>query len=274
MVAGALTFPASSWTFSVTVNVKYPVAGSGAGGSMPQLNDGVVNTGPVVVCTLGLPETAHVQSYALMAPGALDVLPSKVQSSAPPLLITAHVSVIWRPVTPKLAVATAARVSAIDAVALAPPYDPLIVALVGELTIRVSTLKLALVSPEITITCAGTIAMPSLESVTTAPPPGAGPFSATVAVTFVPPTTVVGFTEIDASRSAVDTVSADDWRLLPFIVAVIVAFPAATPQTANVAEVAPAATWTDAGTVAMPELLLVSPTVAPLPAALVNVTVA
>src|SRR5262245_5073031 len=105
-----LTLPASSWTFSVTVMVSDPIAGRG--GSMLQLNCGWPSTGPAVVCVFGLPATVHVQSYAVIAPGALDVLPSNAQSSAVPLLITAHVSVTWRPVTPKFAVATTGRVSA------------------------------------------------------------------------------------------------------------------------------------------------------------------
>jgi hypothetical protein len=145
-----------------------------------------------------------------MVPGALDALPSNVQSSAVPSLMTAHVSVTWLPVTPKLAVATAGRVSAIVAVELAPPNEPLIVAVVGAVTVRVRTLNVALESPEITVTLAGTTATPSLESVTAAPPFGAGPFNVTVPVTIEPPTVVEGLTDIEASRSPDDTVSVED----------------------------------------------------------------
>ena len=274
MLAAGLTSPASSWTFSVTVMVTNPVAGSGPAGSMLQLKDGVASTDPDVVCAFWCPATLHVQSYAVMLLGALDALPSNVQSSAVPLLTTAHVSVTWVPVTPKFAVATAGRMSAIVAVALAPPNEPLTVAVVGAVTVRVSTLNVALESPEITVTLDWTTATPSLESVTAAPPFGAGPFNVTVPATIEPPTVVDGVTDIDASFKPDDTVSVDDCRLLPFIVAVIVTLPAATPQTANVADVAPAAISTDAGTVATPGLLLVSPTVAPLPAAVVSATVA
>jgi hypothetical protein len=114
----------------------------------------------------------------------------------------------------------------------------------------------------------------SLESVTSAPPAGAGEVMVTVAVTFEPPTTVDGLTVRDASFEPADTVSDGDFRLLPFIVAVIVALPADTPVTENAAVVPPAATSTDGGTAATEGLLLDSPTVAPeLPATLVSVTV-
>ena len=273
-MATSLTLPASSWIFSVTVIVSEPVAGSGGGGSMLQLNDGPERTGPDVVWAFGVPATAHVQSYAVMVPGALDELASNVQSSAVPPLMTAHVSVTWRPLTPKFAVATTGRVNAIVAVADAPPYEAWIVADVGTLTTCVNTVKLTLESPEITVTSAGTTAMPSLESVTATPPFGAGPFNVTVAVTFDPPTTVDGLTVIDASRRPADTLSADDCRLLPFIVAVIVTVPDATPQTVNDPDVAPAGMSTDEDTVAMAGLLLDSPTVTPpLPAAVASVTV-
>src|SRR6516164_5154548 len=108
---------------------------------MLQLKDGPASTGPDVVCVFGLPAAVHVQSYAVMALGALDELPSNVQSSAAPLLITAHVSVTCAPVTPKLAVATDGRVSEIVAVWDTPPYAAWIVAVVGVLTTCVSTLK-------------------------------------------------------------------------------------------------------------------------------------
>lgn len=177
---------------------------------MLQLNGGFAKTAAEVVWALGLPVTPHVQSYAVILPGALDVLPLNEQSSAVPPLITAHVSVTSRPFTPKFAVATEGRVNAIEAVKEAPPYEALIVAVVGTLTTCVSTLKLALVSPEITITSAGTTAMPSLDSVTDAPPFGAGPLKVTVAVTFEPPTVDAGLTVIDDSRNPADTVNADD----------------------------------------------------------------
>lgn len=202
--------PASSWIFNVTFMVNDPVAGSGGGGSMLQLKDGLEKTGPDVVWVFGLPVTPHVQSYAVILPGALEVLPLKVQSSAVPPLITAHVSVTSLPVTPKLAVATVARVSEMLAVALAPPNEPWMVAVVGVVTTWVNTLKLALVLPAITITIAGTTAVASLERVMDAPVLGAGPVKVAVAVTLEPPTVVDGLTVSEASRSPCETVSIAD----------------------------------------------------------------
>jgi hypothetical protein len=177
-------------------------------------------------------------------------------------------------VTPKLAVATPARVSAMAAVALAPPYEAWIVAVVGALTTWVNTLKAALVLPGNTVTIAGTTAIPSLESATIALSIGAGAVKVTIAVTFEPPTTVDGLTVRDASFAAADTVSVGDCRLLPFIAAVIVAVPDVRPHTENVAVITPGATSIEAGTVATAGLLLDNPTVAPvLPTVLASVTV-
>ena len=63
----------------------------------------------------------------------------------------------------------------------------------------VVTLKVALVAPEETVTDAGTVAAAvlELESVTTAPPVGAGAPSVTVPVLLLAATTVVGFSATD-----------------------------------------------------------------------------
>jgi hypothetical protein len=60
-------------------------------------------------------------------------------------------------------------------------------------TALVVTLKLALVAPAGTVTLAGTAAAALLlESATTAPPAGAGPFRETVPLEALPPVTLVG----------------------------------------------------------------------------------
>src|SRR2546426_2953380 len=65
-------------------------------------------------------------------------------------------------------------------------------------TALVVTLKPALVPPGATVTLAGTTAAGLLlESVTCAPPAGAGAFSVTVPVEELPPVTLVGLTASD-----------------------------------------------------------------------------
>jgi hypothetical protein len=68
---------------------------------------------------------------------------------------------------------------------------------VEKSTIFVLTVKVALVAPAGTVTLplGGTVATDGLllERETTAPPPGAGPFSVTVPVEGFPPVTLVGF---------------------------------------------------------------------------------
>ena len=62
----------------------------------------------------------------------------------------------------------------------------------------VLTVKDALVAPAGTVTLEGTLAAPLLlESVTIAPPAGAGPLNVTVPVEGVPPMTLAGFSVSD-----------------------------------------------------------------------------
>lgn len=62
-------------------------------------------------------------------------------------------------------------------------------------TVRVVTVKVALVAPAGTVTLAGTVAAAALlvDRVTTAPPDGAAAVSVAVPWTAVPPVTLVGF---------------------------------------------------------------------------------
>ena len=74
-------------------------------------------------------------------------------------------------------------------------YEAEIVAEVDMRTIDVLTVKVALALPAGTVTMDGTLAAPLLlESMTCAPPAGAGPLSVTVPMEDCkPPTTLVGF---------------------------------------------------------------------------------
>jgi hypothetical protein len=84
------------------------------------------------------------------------------------------------------------------AVRVVPSYEAEIVAEVGRRTMDVLTVKDALVAPAGTVTLEGTLAAPLLlESVTIAPPAGAGPVSVTVPVEGVPPMTLAGFSVSD-----------------------------------------------------------------------------
>jgi len=229
---------------------------------MLQLNAGRVSFGSVVVCARGF-ERPHVQSHATIVDGAVDVLPSKVQSIALPLSATTHVSVSCGPVTPKLAVATVGRVTESAADAVAPPYDPVIVAAIVPPTARVRAVNDVVVAPAGTVTLGGTVTGSALDSDTTAPPEGAGAVSVAVAFTVLPPTTVDAVSVIDASAAPRVTVSDGDWLLPPLNVAVIVAAPAATAVTVNGALVDPAGIAIELCTVATAALLLASATVAP-----------
>src|SRR6266850_2299323 len=99
-----------------------------------------------------------------------------------------------------------------EALCVPPPYEPEIVTTADVATALVVTLKLALVAPLGTVTLAGTVAAGLLlDSVTCAPPAGAGPFSVTVPVAEAPPVRLAGLTasaEITGVAADVGTSSA------------------------------------------------------------------
>jgi hypothetical protein len=149
-------------------------------------------------------------------------------------------------------------------------------------TLIVVTVNVVVVAFAATVTLAGTVAAPVLllDSVTTAPPAGADPFSVTVPVGFVePPCTVFALKPRDVTPVAAGTtVRIALWLPPPVSVAemldVAVASKPFTLVTMNVAELLPESTVAVAGTVAAAVLLLASVTTTPPVGAVVfNVTV-
>jgi hypothetical protein len=118
--------------------------------------------------------------------------------------------------------------------------------------------KLALVDPAGIVTLAGTCATGTLLlcRVTTAPPAGAAPFKVTVPVELFPPTTDVGFLAMEERVGAL-TVSVVV-IVSPYVPDIVteVFVDTGLVVIVNVAEVAPAATVTLAGTCATAVLLL------------------
>ena len=134
-----------------------------------------------------------------------------------------------------------------------------------DATTLVVTINVAVVAFAGTVTLVGTCPAPLLllDSVTTAPPAGAGPVSVTVPVEDAPPNTDVGFivTELRTARFTVNGAVC----VAPYVAEMVSDVFAVTGLlvTVNVAVVALAATVTLVGTCAAPVLLLDNVTTAP-----------
>src|SRR2546425_1272678 len=137
------------------------------------------------------------------------------------------------------------------------------VAEVDAATALVVTVNVTLVAPTGTVTLAGTVAAELLlDSVTCAPPSGAGPFSVTVPVELpveaLPPVTVVGVTPSEGRRAGFGVTVRKGVRVAPRGEAeMVTGVDAATVLvvTVNVTLVAPTGTVTLPGTVAAVLLL-------------------
>jgi len=138
------------------------------------------------------------------------------------------------------------------------------------------TLNVPLVAPAGTVTEAGTAATAvlALVSETTAPPAGAAVRSVTVPVLGAPPTSTDGFNVIVDRAGFTTREAVTDAALYVAVIVTMVPVLTVAVDIAKVAVVAPAATVTEAGTVATAVLLLVSiTTVPPAGAAADTVTV-
>src|SRR5882762_5868226 len=148
---------------------------------------------------------------------------------------------------------------------------------VDAATALVLTVNVALVAPAATVTLDGVLAtfVLLLESVTTAPPEGAAPLRVTVPVEEFPPMTLVGFTVSEESGGAGVTVSEADLVTPLYIPEMVTVVDAATALVliVNVALVAPAATVTLDGVLAVVLLLERVTTAPPEGAAPLSVTV-
>ena len=151
----------------------------------------------------------------------------------------------------------------------------MIVEVTALVTVVVVTVNVAVELPAATVTLAGTVALVELDvRATTAPPVPAVPLKVTVPVDEFPPTTDVGFTVTPVSVAGLIVSVAV--LLVPARVAVIVAVVALETDvvlTVKVAVVAPAATVTVAGTVALVVLDERLTAVPPVPAGPLRVTV-
>jgi len=138
-----------------------------------------------------------------------------------------------------------------------PPNEPEMVAAVWLETADVVTVNVLLTAPALTVTLAGTDAAAELsDSVTTAPPAGAGALSDTVPVDDVPPVTVVGLTVSAVRVADCDgvTPSAAKSVVSPRVATscAVVGNVAENVAAVNVALVAPAGTVTVGGTLTEP----------------------
>lgn len=147
-----------------------------------------------------------------------------------------------------------AGVTVSAAVCCPPPRLAVMVTGVLPDTAEVDTVNVADVAPAATVTLPGTVALLLLDDRATDVPPGpAAPVSITVPVELVPPSTDAGEIFRLASPAGVIVRFADAWLPAndPVIEAAVDEETALVP-TVNVADVEPAGTDTDAGTVALP----------------------
>lgn len=252
--------------------------------------------------TEAIPLSVNVQVFVLLPPlehapdqmvsrpfVALSVIAAPVVNDAEPLLPTVTLMPAGlemtrsplRPVAVTVSVAVCAGGFTVSAaVRVTPPALAVSVTGVDVVTALVGIAKVVLVAPGATDTLAGTAAtVLLLDSNTANPPAGAADVKVSVPCAEAPPVMLVGFTdtaESAAGAASGTTVSVALRAAPPKVPPMVTGVDAVidTVLTVNDALVAPAATVTLAGTVAVLVLLLDSVTTAPPEgAALVSVAV-
>jgi len=228
---------------------------------VPVLEPAAIVVVPGTVATLGVPDCRVTVRPPAGAGSLIMIVPVDV---APP---TTVLGLRTRPVAP-------AGVITSDAVCVPPFAEAVIVAEVLEVTPVVVTVKVPVVAPAATVVVAGTVAAPALDPrLTVKPPVGAAEPIVTVPAEVAPPTTVVGLSERPVTCGAVTVkVAVFEAPLAVAVIVTVVLDATATVVTLNVPVVWPAATVTEAGTVA-PVVALSATGKPPVPAAVARVTV-
>jgi len=233
-----------------------------------------------LVFTVNVALLAPETTVTLAGTVAVDVLLERETAMPPlgagPLSVTVPVEVCAPPVTlvgfsvseERVGGACGSTVS--EAVLVTPANDAEIVTGADVVTAPVLTVNVALLAPAATVTLAGTVAAAvlSLERETAAPPLGAGPLRVTVPVDGDPPVTLVGLSAIAESVAEPGGVTVSEAVLVTpaYDAEIVTGVDAVTALvlTVNVALLAPAATVTLAGTVAVDVPLLDRETATPL----------
>jgi len=164
----------------------------------------------LVVVTVKVAVVAFAATVTLAGTCAAELLLARVTTAPPAGAAELNVTVPVDEMPPTTLVGLSDNADTVRcvmlsvAVLLLPLYVAVIVAVAVAVTLVVVTVKVAVVALAATVTVAGTCAAALLlDSVTTAPPAGAGEVNVTVPVEEIPPTTLVGFNDNAETPGAV-----------------------------------------------------------------------
>jgi len=167
----------------------------------------------IVKVALLLPAGTVTLEGTLAAPLLLESVACAPPAGAGPLSVTVPVDDCAPPVALiglNVSEETVGGVTVSEADMLTPPYDAEMVTGVDAATALVLIVKVAVLLPAGTVALEGTLTAPLLlESITCAPPAGAGPLSVTVPVDDCTPVTLVGFNVSEETVGGVTVSEAD-----------------------------------------------------------------